>query len=160
VPWRPQSRYRGRHVLKMIPAMGHGWLRSSSERLCLGDRAVVARWGRKGGGSGPTREAGDLAQRIGPWCITVYYGYRPRWGWRWKRRPRVCAANIYVRHPSRRNDRRSWMLHFHLTLQPPLLTSPEGLILGCVSVAVRDLEKEMRSPFHAACPLRRMRAWP
>lgn len=33
-------------------------------------------------------------------------------------------------------------------LQPPSPTSAEGLILGCVSV--RDLEKEMRSPFHAA----------
>jgi hypothetical protein len=51
---------------------------------------VVARWLLGGGGakkgkgwkqwSGPTRKAGDHAQRLGPLCITLYYGYRATLG--------------------------------------------------------------------------------
>ncbi len=36
--------------------------------------------GREGCGSGPTRKAGGHAQRLGPLCITLYYGYRPTLG--------------------------------------------------------------------------------
>ena len=65
---------------KIIPAMAGLLGREGAPNSPRNFAVEQGPGGRLGVGCGPTRKAGGHAQRLGPLCITLYYGYRPTLG--------------------------------------------------------------------------------